>query len=176
MKITLVFLIFVFSLSAHTFSFQLGTGGITPHFVREKRNYCNQWNNTGIIVNKSYYVRMMFGSVGLTYMQGNDSICSEIEGLFLHHVFTYAEFYEIGVTLGGYAFNQENWDEHLEDTPEDIRAPEPVWTEFEGREVVPVLALDIGVHLIKRETWSLKLNNLITPVITNHSLALEFRF
>jgi hypothetical protein len=32
---------------------QLGFGSITPHFSETKKNYCNQWNNTGLIVNKN---------------------------------------------------------------------------------------------------------------------------
>ncbi len=176
MKLLLCFLLFLTSFSSYSSSVQFGFGGLTPHFVDQKKNYCNQWNDTGVIANKSYYIRIMGEVYGITYMQGNDSICSEIEGLFGHYLFQKSEWYEMGVTFGGYAFNQENWDEHAEDTPSGIAAPEPVQIDYFGREVVPMLALDVGIHLIKKDNWSLKLNNLFTPVIFNHSLAFELRF
>lgn len=169
--------IFLVSLSASaTVGFQLGTGGFTPHFSKTKKNYCNQWNNTGIIVNKSYYVRLLLGDIGLTYMVGNDSICSEIEGVFFNYTMKQYDYWDIGVTVGGYAYNVENWEEHAAKTPSGIDAPQPFTIEYFDRAVVPVLALDVGLHLIRRDNWSLKLNNLLTPIVTNHSIAYEYRF
>lgn len=172
-----VLFIFLFSVNAFgTVGFQLGTGGLTPHFSKTKKSYCNQWNNTGIIANKSYYIRFLLGDLAFSYLVGNDSICSEIEGIFLHYTMTQSEYYDLGVNLGGYAYNEENWVKHAQDTPSGIDAPEPVSIDYYGRAVVPVLALDVGIHLIRRQRWSLKLNNIITPFITNHSLAYESRF
>lgn len=159
-----------------SFGYQLGTGGLTPHFASSKQNYCNQWNNTGIIVNKSYYLRLLFDKMGVTYMQGNDSICSEIEGLFFNYTFSQTEIIDMGILLGGYSYNVSNWEKHALETPSDIEAPAPVSAKYYGRDIVPVLALEIGVHLIRRERWSLKLNNQLTPIITNHSLSFEYRF
>lgn len=157
-------------------SVQVGFGGLTPHFGNSKKNFCNQWNNTGIIVNKSYYLRLTHSRFGFTYTRGNDSICSEIEGIFTHYTIQEGEWISYGVTLGGYAYNEGNWIEHAKKTPSGIDAPQPVQMDYFGRTIVPVLAIDVGLHLIKRDSWSLKLNNLFTPVIFNHSLAFEFRF
>jgi hypothetical protein len=156
--------------------FQLGTGGLTPHFSGAKKNYCNQWNNTGIIVNKTYYLTLLMGDIGFTYIRGNDSICSEIEGIFLHFNLQEHQWWDIGIQVGGYAFNETNWEKHAAITPSGIEAPEPVTARINGRAFVPVLALSWNVHLIRRDVWSLKLNNMLTPVITNHSLAFEYRF
>jgi hypothetical protein len=174
----LLFLFFILSTGAFAQDsyLQLGTGSITPHFGNSKKNYCNQWNDTGIIVNKTYYVRYQSSNLGITYMVGNDSICSPIEGIFFHWVYERYEDWEVGVVFGGYAYEQNNWDKHAEKTPSDIDAPEPIHTKFGGRDVVPVLAIDVGVHLIRGVGWSLKLNNFFTPVIFNHSLALEWQF
>lgn len=139
-------------------------------------NYCNQWNNTGIIANKSYYLRLQGQVHGLTYMQGNDSICSEISGTFYHYLFSRTNWYDMGITLGGYRFNMNNWKRHERRTPNGIAAPSPVHTKFGDQDIVPVLALEFDIHLIRREGWAFKLNNLITPIITNHSVALEFFF
>jgi hypothetical protein len=168
--------LFLLSFQAFAFDLQLGFGGLTPHFASEKKNYCNQWNNTGIIANKSYYLRLLGERLGITYVVGNDSICSEIEGLLFHYVLERGEFADIGITAGGYAYNQDNWDKHKEKTPSGIDAPEPVRTKVGDKDVVPVLALDVGLHLIRRDSWSLKLNNLFTPIIFNHSIAFEYRF
>jgi hypothetical protein len=176
MKLLVSLLLLFYLNESHAFSMQLGTGGLTPHFTSSKKNYCNQWNNTGIIANKTYYIRFMGEKYGFTYMQGNDSICSPIEGTFIHYLMYQTDWNELGITFGGYAYNEQNWKEHEEKTPSGIDAPQPVHLTFGGREVVPVLALDFAIHLIRRERWSLKLNNLFTPIIWNHSVAWEYRF
>lgn len=176
MKNFVVLILFYCSLGFSNSTLQLGTGSLTPHFTSSKKNYCNQWNNTGIIANKTYYIRYLLGNIGLTYMQGNDSICSEIEGLFFHYIFSYGEIIDTGVTFGGYAYHQKNWDEHAKKTPSDIDAPAPVRTDYFGRDIVPMLALDVGIHIVRRNNWSVKINNLLTPIIFNHSLAFEYRF
>lgn len=174
MKVLLFFCLFSNLYAAS--SLQLGTGSLTPHFSKNKKSYCNQWNNTGIIVNKTYYIRYTVNDIGITYLRGNDSICSPIEGMFLHFLTGGTKWIEYGVTIGGYSFEMSNWEKHALDTPSDIEAPGPVWTKINNRYIVPVLALDIAVHLIRRDNWSLKLNNLLTPFIFNHSLAYEYRF
>ncbi len=118
----------------------------------------------------------MHEGFGVTYMQGEDSICSPIEGLFFHYTLERTDWIETGIMAGGYAFNQKNWEAHEAATPEALDAPEPVRTKYFGRDVVPVLALDVGIHLIRKDNWSLKLNNFFTPVIFNHSIAWEYRF
>lgn len=179
-KVKLFFssILFIF-ISINAFAvvgFQLGTGGLTPHFSGSKKNYCNQWNNTGIIVNKTYYLTLLFGDVGFTYLRGNDSICSDIEGMFLNFNLQEEKWWDIGIQVGGYAFNESNWEVHASNTPSGIDAPQPVTARINGRAFVPVLALSWNIHLIRRDVWSLKLNNMLTPVITNHSLAYEYRF
>jgi hypothetical protein len=80
------------------------------------------------------------------------------------------------MTFGGYSYEMNHWEDHAEKTPEDIDAPAPVWTRVSGRYVVPVVTLDIAIHLIKENNWSIKLNNTLTPFIFNHSLSYEYRF
>lgn len=177
MRLLLALSLFIISFRAYSqASLQLGFGSLTPHFADEKKNYCNQWNNTGIIANKTYYIRATSGRVGMTYMRGNDSICSDIEGLFLHYIFDGTDWWELGITIGGYAFDMDEWEEYAEETPSGVSSPEPVHTKVGDKDVVPVLALDFAIHLIRRDRWSLKLNNLFTPIIFNHSLAIEYRF
>lgn len=176
MKFSCFGFVLIFSLNVFGLSLQLGVGGLTPHFSNKKKNYCNQWNNTGIIANKSYYLRVMGEKFGITYMQGNDSICSDIEGVFIHYLYSKTDWIETGVTFGGYAFNEQNWLDYADTTPSGIAAPQAVQIDYFGRPLVPVLAIDIAVHLIRKDNWSIKLNNLFTPIIFNHSLAYEYRF
>ncbi|MBT4792033.1 MAG: hypothetical protein HON90_10715 [Halobacteriovoraceae bacterium] len=177
MKYLILYFLFLFSVFAHAdSSIQFGTGGLTPHFSSSKKDYCNQWNDTGIIVNKSYYLRGVVNDYGFTYIRGNDSICSEIEGILSHITIDRQEFIETGITFGGYAFDEGNWEEYAKTVPAGIESPEPVQIDYFGRNIVPVLALDVAIHLIRRERWSLKLNNLFTPFIFNHSISLEYRF
>lgn len=172
-----LFLLFLTIELAIAGSLQLGAGGITPHFSTSKKNYCNQWNNTSIIANKSYYLRAEFGKHwGFTYLKGEDSICSPIDGLFIHYMFKRTKLVDVGITVGGYEYDTKNWDKHAEETPADIDAPSTLLADVNGKDVVPILALDVGLHLIRRKSWSLKLNNIFTPIIFNHSLAYEYRF
>lgn len=157
-------------------SLQIGFGSITPHITTTKKNYCNQWNNSGVIVNKTYYLSYYVDNIGFTYLTGDDSICSKIEGLFFHYFFSQQDWVEYGITLGGYSYNQTNWDNYAEKTPSGIDAPSPVSIDYFGREVVPVVALSVNFVLVKRGSFELKLNNLLTPIITNHSLGFNFYF
>lgn len=155
---------------------QIGFGGLTPHIAKSKLNYCNQWNNTGIIANKSYYLRYIGDVFGFTYLTGDDSICSPVEGFFLSYNLSRGEYIDVGILAGGYSYVPENWDDHARNTPSGISAPDPVNVKIGNNDFIPMLALDIGLYLIKGASWSLKLNNIFTPVIFNHSLAIEYRF
>lgn len=171
-----LFLLLLLYSKVYAASVQIGFGGVTPHFVSEKKNYCNQWNNTGIIVNRTNFVRVEGAKLGFTYMQGEDSICSPIEGIFLHYFFEKTQFWSLGMSIGGYSYIPQNWIDHKEKTPESIEAPQVVTTDLGNRKIVPVLALDFALYLIKGQTFSLKLNNQFTPIIFHHSLAFEIMF
>jgi hypothetical protein len=121
-------------------------------------------------------MKLAVDPIGITYMQGNDSICSPIEGVFVHYTLKRYQFIDTELVLGGYSYIRENWEEHAEETPGDIAPPELVHTDFGDKSIVPVLALGVSVHLVRRESWSVLLNNLFTPIIWNHSLAFELRF
>ena len=169
------FLVLSYQAKAET-SLQLGFGSLTPHFVEGKRNYCNQWNNTGVIANRTVYTRIMNDGIGFTYMQGEDSICSPIEGLFFHYIFSDDGWWTYGLTLGGYSYIPQNWIDHANETPEAIDAPAPVRIDYFGRDIVPVLAFDVSIRIVKGKNWAVKLNNLFTPIIFNHSIAFELMF
>ncbi|MGK0366958.1 MAG: hypothetical protein ACI9QD_000089, partial [Thermoproteota archaeon] len=80
------------------------------------------------------------------------------------------------VVFGGYDYIQENWDNHAANAPTNVDAPTPVTIVLFGERFVPVFGLSINFHLIKSERWSLISSNMITPVIFNHSLMLQYRF
>ncbi len=154
----------------------LGAGGVTPHITNSKKYYCNQWNDTGIIFNRIYYARLGINDHSVTVMQGEDSICSSITGFFYGYTFARYEYHEFGLVAGGYSFKQENWDANAVNTPPGFDRVDLVSVDILGLEFVPILGIEWSVHLIRGKSWSLKLNNILTPIITNHSLALELRF
>lgn len=177
-KMRLIILIaLIFSTQVYSLAIGIGAGGLTPHFVSSKRDYCNQWNDTGIIANKSTYLTIASGKYMVTFMKGNDSICSDIEGMFITWGFKFEERMDMGIIFGGYGYIQENWDAHALTTPDGVSAPTPVTIKIGNERFVPVLGLQVGLHLIKSSSgWSLILNNILTPVIFNHSLMLQWRF
>ncbi|MBL7664102.1 MAG: hypothetical protein JNM93_03125 [Bacteriovoracaceae bacterium] len=171
-----VFLFFLTLQSVQAWTLMYGAGGLTPHVTNSKKNYCNQWNDTGIIFNRTQYIRLGISRHALTYMQGEDSICSPIEGVFYSYGFAYTKYVEFTFIMGGYSFVEENWDARNENKPNGYDTVDLVAVNIDGFEFVPILGIEVGVHLIRRNMWSLKLNNVLTPIITNHSLAVEMRF
>jgi hypothetical protein len=154
----------------------IGQGGLTPHFTSEKKNYCNQWNDSGIIFNKSTYITVGKGQWMFAILNGNDSICSPVKGLFISYGFYFSERWDMSVVFGGYEYDQDEWDEHERKNDTGVTSPTPTRIAFDDFTLAPVLALGLRFHLIKGENWSLIANNIITPIITNHSLMVEFRF
>ncbi len=171
--------LFLFLLTIPVFaqtSLMLGTGSLTPHITNSKKPYCNQWNDTGIIFNRTYYIRYGRGNHAVTYMQGEDSICSSIKGGFYTYRFYGGNFLDMGLIAGGYNYKEENWKATNDNRPAGYDTVDLVSVDVFGLEFVPILGIELSLHLIRGRSWSLKLNNILTPIITNHSLALEFRF
>jgi len=155
----------------------IGSGGLTPHFGKTKKNYCNQWNDSGIIYNQSNYITIASGKWAFTAFEGEDSICSPIDGFMIHYGLHFRERMDVSFIFGRYLYNHNNWVEHARKTPEDIEAPSPVKASINGHRFIPVVGIQVGLHLIRsRSGFSLVLNNLLTPVITNHSLMMQMRF
>jgi hypothetical protein len=177
LKITLIMILLLLTQLTHALVIGVGAGGLTPHFGKTKKNYCNQWNDSGVIYNQSRYITVAHGRWAFTAFEGEDSICSPIDGFFFHYGVYFRERLDVSVILGRYLYNHDNWVEHALKTPEDIEAPSPVRASIDGHRFIPVVGIQIGLHLIRsRSGFSLVLNNVLTPVITNHSLMLQMRF
>src|SRR5262245_15737807 len=83
--------------------FQLGVGGITPHYGVGPgfHNYCNQIGQSNVIYNRTYYVRVEGKRDAFTYLIGYDSICSPVEGLFYTLKAYEGKWFGFGFTVGG---------------------------------------------------------------------------
>jgi hypothetical protein len=177
LKIILIFLFTLVTSTSHALVIGLGSGGLTPHFGKTKKNYCNQWNDSGIIYNQSHYITIASGNWAFTAFEGEDSICSPIDGFMFHYGLHFRERMDVSFIFGRYLYNHDNWVEHARNTPEDIDAPAPVRASIDGHRFIPVVGIQVGLHLIRsRSGFSLVLNNVLTPVITNHSLMMQMRF
>ncbi len=175
MRLFLFLLLFVSGTYAQNI-LMIGAGGVTPHITHSKKYYCNQWNDTGIIFNRTYYLRVGRDAHSITFMEGEDSICSSITGLFYGYKFSRRVYFDWGFVVGGYTFKQENWDANSDNTPPGFDKVDLFSTEILGFEFVPLIGVELTIHLIKTSSFSLVVNNILTPIITNHSLAAEFRF
>ncbi len=175
-RIIFIIHLLLFPLLANAWMIGIGQGGLTPHYTSVKKNYCNQWNDSGVIFNKSTYVTFGKGEWMFSIMNGNDSICSPIKGFFAAWGFYFSERWDMSVVMGGYEYDQDEWDEYEAKNNTGVTTPTPTRIALNDFTFAPVLALGIRFHLIRGESWSLLLNNLITPIISNHSLMLEWRF
>jgi hypothetical protein len=176
LRLVIIILFALISSHANAWMIGIGQGGLTPHYTSLKKNYCNQWNDSGVIYNKSTYITVGKGNWMVSIVNGNDSICSPIKGMFVSWGFFFRDRWDMSVVFGAYEYDQDEWDKHDAENQTGIQSPTPTRIAFNDFTIAPVLALGIRLHLIKGESWSLILNNLITPIITNHSLMVEWRF
>jgi hypothetical protein len=177
MKVIVILFFILLPAQALSFAIGIGAGGITPHFVSGKRDYCNQWNDTGIITNKSRYITLASGRWMMTIAEGEDSICSKIQGLMFTWGFKFEERLDVGIVFGGYNYIQKNWTAHELKAPDGVDSPTPFTIRIGKERFVPIGGIQVGLHLIRSaDGWSLILNNILTPIVFNHSLMVQYRF
>lgn len=158
--------------------FQLGFGGLTPHYGVGPgyHNYCEQIRESDTIYNRTYYARVESEKNALTYMIGYDSICSPVQGLFYTYKVYEGKWFGFGLTAGGYRFNMQNWIYEEYNVPPNKIGVTPIYTKLGTGYFVPVLAAELNFGLFHAGTWSLWLNALVTPVISNISISLKKTF
>lgn len=159
--------------------FQLGFGGLTPHYDvgPGDHNYCNQIGESDIIYNRTYYLRIEGKRDAFTFMAGYDSICSPIEGLFYTLKLYEGKWFGLGLIGGAYEFNMNNWIYEEHHAPAGVLAVYPVYSKV-GKNFyfVPVLGAEVNLGLAHAGSWSLWMNSIITPIISNISISLKKTF
>lgn len=152
----------------------LGLGGVTTHYttVDGSIHYCNNLKDTGIIYNQSHFIRFGWGTRSLSFLKGKDSICSPIYGVVYSTMITWGENWDLSFLMGGYEFRKRNWDRYAEKIPNGRKPPEPVYMRVGGTTFVPVFAIAFTFRIWK----NLWLNNIIAPIITNHSFEYRIMF
>ena len=158
--------------------FQLGAGGITPHYDTKPgyHNYCNQYGHSGVIHNRTYYLRVEGQRDAFTAMVGQDSICSPIEGFFYSYKVYEGRWFGFAIIAGGYHFQMKNWELHTQNTPSTVVPPSPIYSKERGFYFVPIIAPEFSFGLLHLGSWSLNLNSIVTPYISNFTLSLKKRF
>ncbi len=155
----------------------VGAGGITPHYENARVDYCKKIDDRGTIYNNVYYLRLTGTSHAATVLTGEDSICSEIYGAFYTYLFWGPDhFWELNLTLGGYTYDQSDWDQHDQNTPSGYNSVEVPNVNVDGFRFVPIAAIEINFAIARGKNWALKQNNLLSYFLSNHSVSFEYAF
>ena len=132
-------------------------GGITHHYILPKGNYCNRINNYGTI-NNEYFV-LMFGDDNsrIGFIKGKDSACGNIMG----PIGAINMVRNIDFVAGAYNTNTEKF-HSLGLEPPSIAG------------ITPILGLNFRIPLYQSDSFSIKLENLLTYGILTHSISMNF--
>jgi hypothetical protein len=178
LKCQLLLIVITYWGPIYSSGFQIGAGGITPHYSLKPgyHSFCNQYGHSNVIHNGTYYLRGEGNRDAFTAMVGQDSICSPIQGLFYTYKIYEGKWFGFALTAGGYHFNMKNWNIHEDNTPDNVISPTPVYTKIRGYYLVPIVAPEFNLGLVHEGSWSLNLNAIVAPIISNLSLSLKKRF
>lgn len=170
--------------SKESHSFELSSAFLTHHFSHINADrFANKVSKDGRTINNPLYSlsflsgdKKSYGSFNL--YGGQDSIGSPMHGFMLSKGIGAID--ESGVQIGGiwglYFYNEKNWEKKFHDRPEQT----PSWLRatygdsFRG--VNMIIGLEINAQLMITEGAYLKLRNVITPMITIHSIGIGFNY
>lgn len=135
------------------------TGGVERHFVNKVSNDGKLINNAlyGIRFNErfdnSYRVYTLF--------HGENTIGEPMRG-FSYSSLKMLKYVDLGFIIGAYM--QDN-DKYVQKGIDNFRLTNG------PNGLVPIIGLEVNMPVMLSRTIYLKLNNIITPILTNHSLS-----
>ena len=172
MKYLLLILLLSSISYADNTSVELIGGSITYHVMDDgaSSHYVTKWSPDGrLIFNQLYGVKLLVKDndsySSMTYFGGNNSIGSPIYGGIVSYGVILKDF-NVGLAIGGY-MQDDNAFRSVGVEPYRL-------TEIGSSGLVPVVGVEINYKVDLSDTMYLKLNNLLSPVITNTSLSLGF--
>jgi hypothetical protein len=158
-------------------SWGIGFGGLTQHATIKKHDYCRKLNDYGTIANRTGFIRYENKNNIWTAMFGEDSICSEIYGVFYGRPFAeYGKRHKFLWLVGAYTNHKSRWLTAKANTPAGFDEVSVFYVNFDGFRVIPVAAIEYDFIIWENEKWRFSINNLLSLFITHHSLFLQRRF
>jgi hypothetical protein len=149
--------------------------GITWHVIDTgtSNRYSNQISRDGRLINtpqfglRKIHVDKDFMYHSLTLFTAANSIGSPIYGGIGAIGAEFFGFFHAGLTIGGYVQNNNDFAAH---------GIVPFSLTPGTNAIVPILGVEMNVQVVFDEGIFVGLNNLITPIITNHCLSLGVKY
>ncbi|EQC47972.1 hypothetical protein [Bacteriovorax sp. Seq25_V] len=145
-------------------------GGITPHIQKPEGKYskplCNELSEgSGIIYTdlKSFRVQSSENEQW-GFLVGENSYCKPIWGGTYSYQFYQSERVELQATVGFYHFDQEGFD----------FSEGAYFANVGNFYFVPIVGVEMNFVLYTSKSLEVKMMNLVTPVISHHSLGFIF--
>ena len=172
MKIfTKLFLLIILVLSislnqAFALQFEYIIGGVTPHLKSPtNENLCGEIGaGSKIIFNKTNSYRAEGESFGGGALVGENSYCEPIWGATTFYKLYKTNKVQIKGTVGFYHFDNKCFD----------LSEGAYFAHVNNFYFVPVAGLEINFNLYDSKSYHVKMINLITPIISNHSVGIYF--
>jgi hypothetical protein len=144
--------------------FEYIIGGITPHISRQpNQEFCNEIKaGSGVIFNQTYSYRYNKDDVGGGALVGENSYCKPIWGATSYYRMYKNNVVQIQGTAGFYHF----------DATKDEYAGGSFFAHVGDFYFVPIVGVEINLNLYQARNFNVKMVNLITPVISNHSIGI----
>lgn len=144
-------------------------GGVTPH-IQRPTGYgavplCNELSEgTGVIYNEVNSFRFKEGSWSTGAIVGENSYCQPIWGATQSYQIIGKNRLDISATVGFYHFEEESFD----------FSEGAYFSNIGDFYFVPIAGVEVNYTLYKSKSFNIKTMNLITPVITHHSVGIQF--
>ena len=162
-----IFLISFFSFGqAWAMQFEYVIGGVTPHIKSPpNNNLCGEiGEGSGIIFNKTNSYRVEDNNFGGGALVGENSYCQPIWGATAFYNMYSSRNVQIHGTVGFYHFDAKGFD----------FSEGAYFAHINNFYFVPIAGIEVNFNIYDSKSYHIKMMNLITPVISNHSVAINF--
>ncbi len=154
-------------------SFELIGGGLTYHMAGDASPYyTDKVSSDGRLIDNFIYGAGVnyIDSTGLyisiRYFKGNNSVHLPINGGTFSAGAAY-KYLDVGWIIGGYVQNEYDF---------IATGIIPFSLNHGSNSVVPIIGVEISPKLPLGNSFYLKLNNILTPLLTNHTISLGLNF
>lgn len=172
-KILFLALMMISSIASAEYSLELIGGGLTYHVIDNgaASQFSNKLSNDGrLIYSPTIGLKILNRPGDYSYksaaiFRGLNSVGSPMTGGILATGLAIGPF-NLGFVIGGYVQNNEDF---------RARGIQPYSVFGNTNAFVPIAGVEGNVRIPLGEKTYLGINNILTPIITNHSLSLGYR-